>query len=303
MSLDADLKLDRQRLKRRLGLWRIAAVAAVLAAVLIAIGRETPIFTTDHIARYSVSGLIVEDLERTETLEQAAENPGIKGVIVRIDSPGGTVVGGETFYRSLRDLGESKPVAVVMGELATSAGYMAALGADRIFAREGSLTGSIGVIFQTTDVTEMLANLGIKTEALKSGPLKAVPSPLEPLTPEAREATMGVIDDIYEMFLGMVVERRHLQPDKARALADGRVFTGGQALEAGLIDEIGDEDEAVNWMAATFGIDAELPIEDVGEPEAPSIWRELLARITGKTVIPERLTLDGLVSLWHPELR
>ena len=302
MSLDADLRFDRARLKRRLGMWRVATVVAVLAAVLLAIDRETPIFSTDHIARYSVRGIITEDIDRTETLEAAAKDPGVKAVIVRIDSPGGTVVGGEDLYDSLRTLSESKPVAVVMGELATSAGYMAALGADRIFAREGSITGSIGVILQTTDVTGLLEKLGISTEALKSGPLKAVPSPLEPLTPEGRKATMSVIEDVFEMFVGMVVERRHMNREQVLKLADGRIFTGGQAIEAGLIDEIGSEAEAVNWMAAAFGIDAELPIEDLDEPEEISLWRELTGALSGKTLIPERLTLDGLVSLWHPDL-
>lgn len=303
MSLDADLKVDRQRLKRRLGLWRIVAVIAVAGAVLLAIDQATPIFTKDHIARYSVNGIIIENLERTEALETAAKDPGVKGVIVRIDSPGGTVVGGEDLYKSLRILSESKPVAIVMGELATSAGYMAALGGDRIFAREGSLTGSIGVIFQTTDVTGLLEKLGISTEALKSGPLKAVPSPLEPLTPEAREATLSVINDVYRMFVRLVVERRRMGQEEALRLADGRVFTGGQAVEAGLVDEIGSEREAVNWMAATFGIDADLPIVDLDSPDEISLWRELVGELTGKTLIPERLTLDGLVSLWHPDLR
>jgi len=303
MSLDADKQLERQRLKRRLGMWRIAAVIAAAAAVLAVIDRETPVFEKAHIARYSVRGIILEDLDRTDLLKEAADDPAVKAVIIRIDSPGGTVVGGEDLYKSLRDLAEAKPVAVVMGELATSAGYMGALGGDRIFARAGSVTGSIGVILQTTDVTGLLEKLGISTEALKSGPLKAVPSPLEPLTPEARAATMSVIDDVFQMFLGLVVERRHLDRAQALKLADGRVFTGRQAVEAGLIDEIGGETEAVNWMAAAFGIDTGLPIEDLDNPEEPSLWRTLTGSLSGKTLIPERLTLDGLVSLWHPELR
>lgn len=303
MSLDADKQVDRQRLKRRLGWWRVAAVIAVVAAVLLAIDRETPIFERPHIARYSVNGIVLEDFDRSEILKEAAEDPTVKAVIVRIDSPGGTVVGGEDLYKSLRDLAKVKPVAVVMGELATSAAYMGSLGADRIFAREGSITGSIGVILQTTDVTGLLNKIGVSTEALKSGPLKAVPSPLEPLTPEARKATMNVIDDVYQMFLGLVIERRHLAQADALKLADGRVFTGRQAVENGLIDEIGGETEAVNWLAATFGIDTDLPIRDLDSPQEASLWRELVGELTGKTLIPERLTLDGLVSLWHPQLR
>jgi len=141
------------------------------------------------------------------------------------------------------------------------------------------------------------------TEALKSAPLKAVPSPLEPLSPEAREATMDVIRDVFDMFKGLVAERRALNPDEVAKLSDGRVFTGRQAIKERLIDEIGGEPEAVLWLGTAFGIDTNLPIEDLEGGKEALLWRDIVGGLAGKALFSERLTLDGLVSLWHPDLR
>lgn len=303
MSLDADIRVDRRRLKRRLTFWRLAAVIAALAAILITLNRNQPIFESAHIARLSVDGIILDDPDRNELLDKVKDDATIKAVIVRIDSPGGTVVGGENLYRHLRAIAAVKPVAVTMGEMATSAAYMTAIAGDRIFARQGSITGSIGVILQTTDVTGLLAKLGITTEALKSAPLKAVPSPLEPLTPEAKEATMAVIRDVFDMFKGLVAERRALTAEEVDKLADGRVYTGRQALKNGLIDEIGGEMEAVQWLGRAYGIDTRLPVRDLKPGEEIRLWRDIVGSLAGKALFSERLTLDGLLSLWHPDLR
>jgi protease-4 len=303
VSLDADARVDRRRLKRRLTLWRVFAVVLAIAAVLLVIDRERPVFEPRHIARLAVSGIITEDPDREEALKDAAADPAVAALIVRIDSPGGTVVGGESLYRELRAVSARKPVAVVMGEMATSAAYMTALAGDRIFAREGSITGSIGVILQTANVNGLLDKLGITTEALKSAPLKAVPSPVEPLTPEAREATMAVIHDVFDMFKGMVQERRAMTPDQVASLSDGRVFTGRQAVKNGLIDEIGGEPEAINWLGTAFGVNTALPVRDLDTGEERRLLRDVLGGWAGKALFSERLTLDGLVSLWHPDLR
>lgn len=303
MSLDADVRVDRRRLKRRLTFWRLVAVIAVVVAALFALNRNRPVFESAHIARLSVDGIILDDPDRNELLQQVKDDPAIKAVILRIDSPGGTVVGGENLYRHLRAIAAVKPVVVTMGELATSAAYMTAIAGDRIFAREGSITGSIGVILQTTDVTGLLGKLGITTEALKSAPLKAVPSPLEPLTPEAREATMEVIRDVFDMFKGLVAERRAMTAEQVDKLADGRVYTGRQALKNGLIDAIGGESEAVQWLGTAYGINTKLPVRDLATDEESRLWRDIVGSLAGKTLFSERLTLDGLISLWHPDLR
>ena len=263
MSLDADLRVDRRRLKRRLNFWRLAAILAIVAAVLVALNRQQSVLKSERIDRISVDGIITDDQDRLAALRQAAADSSVKALVVRINSPGGTVVGGESLYHTLREVGAAKPVVVVMGDMAASAGYMVALGGDRIFARDGSITGSIGVIMQTADVTGLLQKLGVTAEALKSAPLKATPSPLEPLTPEAREAAMEVIRDVFDIFKGLVRDRRALSEDEVNKLADGRVFSGRQAVKNGLVDEIGGETEAMRWLETARGINPKLPVQDI----------------------------------------
>jgi protease-4 len=223
-------------------------------------------------------------------------------VIIRIDSPGGTVVGGEDLYRSLRVVGEHKPVVAVMGTVATSAAYMTAVASDRIFAREGTITGSIGVLFQTADITGMLGKLGIKPESLKSGPLKAVPSPTEPLTEEGRAATQALVFDLFEFFVDLVSERRPLDRAEVLQLADGRVYTGRQAIANGLVDAIGGETAARDWLAAARDIPRDTPVVTVKPKAEQSSLSEALSSLTGKSLFSNALTLDGLLSVWHPEL-
>ncbi len=306
MSLDADALIDRKRLKRRLGLWRALAILALVAVVVVAVGRVgvDGFWQKPHVARLIVSGIITDNRLRDEALARVAKDSNVAALIVLINSPGGTVVGGETLYRSLqRVTAEKKPVVAVMGTLATSGGYMAALAADYILAREGTITGSIGVVLQTTDLTGLLSKLGISAEAIKSGPLKAVPSPFEPLSDEVREATMAVVTDMYNMFIDMVVERRKLPREKVLKLADGRVYTGRQAAANGLIDGTGGEEEARQWLEEERDIPKSLPVRDVRIKRGTVGWLKLVGRLTGITLFSERLTLDGLVSLWHPESR
>ncbi|MBL4691605.1 MAG: S49 family peptidase [Rhodospirillales bacterium] len=190
----------------------------------------------------------------------------------------------------------------VMGTTATSAGYMTALASDWIFARSSSLTGSIGVIMQTADITKLLDKIGIKPISVKSAPLKAQPNPLEEFSPAARKATEAVVDDFYDMFLNVVTERRKLPRDKVKALADGRVYSGRQALANGLIDAIGAEAEARKWLADTHEIADSLPVRDVQIGDDDDSWSQWLDSRIGKVLFSERLSLDGVISLWHPNL-
>jgi protease-4 len=306
MPLDPDLLVDRRRLRHQITTWRTLAVIALVGVIAAGVGRAH-LFGERHIDRLSVRGIITDDPDRTRAIIAAGQDSDVRAVIVRIDSPGGTVVGGETLFRELRELGKKKPVVAVMGELAASGGYMTALAADQIFAREGTITGSIGVIMQTMDVTGLLEKIGVKAESLKSGPYKAVPSPLEPLTDKGREVTRQLVDDMYAMFVDMVAERRHLERGRALELADGRVYTGRQAKTLGLVDAIGGEDEARTWLADSKGVSRKLPVRELRirrEDDGWSEWMgETLARMTGKTYLSERLKLDGLVAVWHPDLR
>jgi protease IV len=300
MSIDADWLVDRRRLKRRLMWWRVVAVIGVVVAVVAAFGRFGGFVERAHVARIDIDGLVADDTERDEALSDIAENRAAKALIVRINSPGGTVVGGEALYRRLRQVGEKKPVVAVMGELATSAAYMTAMGSDYIFAHDGTLTGSIGVILQTADLTGLLEKLGIKPETVKSSPLKAQPNPLEPFTAEAREATRKVIGSVYEMFVSMVEERRNLSRERVKAVADGSVFTGRQAKANGLVDALGGEREARAWLEQTHGIPQSLPARDVELRGPAEEIQDLVGGLVGKALFSERLTLDGVVSVWHP---
>lgn len=306
MALDLDAFYDRRRLKRRLFLWRtLAIVAAVVAAVVVLAaasgwkgGGLGP-----HVARLEVKGVITDDQDRLKQLEKLADDSSVKALLVVIDSPGGTVVGGEDLYHAVRAVAAKKPVVTVMSTMAASAGYMVAIGADRIIAREGTLTGSIGVLLQSAEVTGLLQKLGISAEAIKSAPLKAAPSPLEPLTPEARQATQAVVDDIYRMFLRLVQERRGLDDARLREVGDGRVFTGRQAVTLGLVDSLGGEAEARAWLASERNVSAILPVRAVKKDGEMSWLGEMTRAAAGKMLMLETLTLDGLVAVWQPGLR
>ncbi len=306
MAIDADILTDRRRLKRRLLLWRTLAIVAVMALAAAAFGRFAGIGGfggTDYIARLSVTGVIVDDERRHRLLARIADDRNAKALIVRIDSPGGTVVGGEALHASIRAVAEKKPVVALMGQVATSAGYMVAIAADRIFAYKGTITGSIGVILQTTELTGLLDKLGIATEAIKSGPLKAAPSPFEPMTPEVRRVTQALVTDIHRIFVSLVAERRALGLEDLRPLVDGRVFTGAAAVRNRLIDAIGGEAEAKAWLNQERDIDLGLRVRDVKPARKIDRWFDFFDALDRKTMFSERLTLDGLVSVWHPALR
>ena len=307
MSLNADFLFDRRRLKRRLSFWRGLAIGAlvvlVVTGVQLTLGELSSFGARPHVARLNVTGLITEDRRLLDAIDDAVGSDAVEAILVNVDSPGGTVVGGESLYLALRKAAAEKPVVAVMGTTAASAGYMVAIAADTVFARAGTITGSIGVLFQTAEVTELLGKLGIESTTIKSSPLKAVPSPFEELTPEGRAATQSVVDSTYAMFVDMVRERRSLEPEQVAQVADGRIFTGRQALERKLVDAIGGEEDARAWLEAERKVSSELPVFDIGVEEKESWIFGSATALIRKTLLPERLRLDGLLALWHPSLR
>ncbi len=261
MNLEADLLLDRRRLKRRLTLWRVLAVLASLAAIWVALPEgATGALEGDYVARIDIRGTIREDRRMLETIDRAATDSHLRAVIVAIDSPGGTVAGGEAIHAALTRLAAAKPVVATMGGTAASAGYMVALPAARIFAREGTLTGSIGVILQSFEASELLTRLGVRPETIASGPLKDQPSPFRPLTEEGRASLTEVVQDMQSNFVRMVAAGRNMSEEAVRAIADGRVMAGARAREAGLVDAMGGEREARAWLAEAREVPASLPI-------------------------------------------
>ncbi|MGZ5917064.1 MAG: signal peptide peptidase SppA [Methyloceanibacter sp.] len=317
MVLDAATVIDRRRLRRRLTLWRIAAVVLGLTAIgVLAFDNQPeagPAGFLPHIARLSVSGIITDNRQMQELIDKLAKADQVKAVIVDINSPGGTTTGGEAMYDAVRRLAEKKPVVAVCGTLATSAAYIVALATDRIFVYGNTITGSVGVIFQWADVTELLQTLGIKVEEVKSGPLKAVPSPFEPTDEKARALSEEMVQEAKVWFVGLVVERRAIEPESVPGLTDGRIYSGRQAVALKLVDAIGGEKAAVAWLQSERKVAKGLRIVD-WKPQAESsgifAWlfgsmAGLFGVSAGKIAslfgqVSASLKLDGLVSLWHP---
>src|SRR5580704_3710911 len=266
MSLDADLIVDRRRMRRKLTFWRVLAVlfiAVVIVGAATFLGRRSGFAGAgNYIARVTIQGLIRDDAERVQQLERLGQSSSARAVIVHVDSPGGTTAGSEQLYDSLMRLKEKEPMVIVVDGLAASGGYITAIAGDHIVAKQTSLVGSIGVLFQYPNVTDLLDKLGVKVESIKSSPLKAAPNGFEPTSPEARAAIESVIKDSYAWFKGLVQARRHLNDGELQTVADGRVFTGHQAVGLKLVDELGDEQAGISWLAKEKNVDAKLPVRD-----------------------------------------
>jgi protease-4 len=302
MTLDVDALMDRRRLKRQVVIWRVLAIVLAVAAIVAIVGRIA-LESSDYVARITISGVIAENRARDTLLQKVAEDSHVKAVIIDIDSPGGTVVGAEQIYARLRAIAAKKPVVATMGTLATSAGYYVAAGTDRIFAHDGSITASIGVIFQATDLTALLDKIGVKIDLIKSGAVKASPNPFEKTSPEARAVIDALVKDTFDQFLSLVRDRRHLTTAEVQTISDGRVLTGRQAKALHLVDELGGADTALSWLQRAKGIAKDLKIRDL-EPERTRGWAALLGQTLGlRQDLAGGLALDGLISLWHPAFR
>jgi protease IV len=261
LAATADMIIERRRVRRRLAFWRIVAIVAVVVALvsLLPLGDGVP---GNHVARVTLDGIILDDAERERAILDIAEDDDALAMILRVNSPGGTVVASEVLYDAVRAVAEQKPVVVVMDEIAASGGYVAALAGERILARGNTLTGSIGVVMEAPNIAGLLDKLGIDVTRVKSGPLKAEPSLIAPLDPQALRAQEELIEDTFAWFRGLVSERRGLEGAALARVTDGRVFTGRQALELGLIDGVGDEKMGLDWLAGTHGIDRDVEVVD-----------------------------------------
>ncbi|WP_159011196.1 signal peptide peptidase SppA [Bradyrhizobium sp. S69] len=318
MSLDSDVIVDRRRIRRKLTFWRVAAALIAIAAIagvgiMVTPGTRGSLAASGSIARVNIEGLIRSDQDRVEALERLADS-NAPAVIVHINSPGGTTAGSEQLYDALTRLKAKKPLVVVVEGLAASGGYITAIAADHIIAQQTSLVGSIGVLFQFPNFTDLLKTVGVKVEEVKSSPLKAAPNGFEPTSPEARAALDALVKDSYAWFRGLVKERRGMDDQLLDKVADGRVFTGHQAVDLKLIDQLGDERTAVAWLVAQKGVKADLPVRDYklaprfGDltflRAAASITLDALgfggvARQLEQAGV-DRLGLDGMLALWQP---
>ncbi|MER2509617.1 signal peptide peptidase SppA [Amaricoccus sp.] len=261
--LERDFYEERRRKWRRSAFWRGFFVASALGLLVAAIAWRDEIGrATDQVARFEISGVIIDDPGRDALLADIADSDNVKALLLRINSPGGSTAGSEALFASLRAVAAKKPVVAVLGEVAASGGYIAAIGADHIVARGNSATGSIGVILEYPDFTDLMARLGIGIETVRSSELKAEPSPFRPTNPAARALDQAMIDESYGWFRGLVGERRGLEGARLDAVATGAVFTGRVALDRGLIDEIGGEPEAIAWLESRDATLTDLPTAD-----------------------------------------
>lgn len=319
MTLETETVLDRRRLRRSVMLWRggtIAALALAAVAYLAPGDMMKTGFGQHQIARVTFEGTIAESRSQLKMLKEIEESKTVDGVIVYVNSPGGTTSGGEAIYEAIRKIGTKKPVVAQFGTLAASAGYIIGLSADHIVSRGNTITGSIGVIAQWPEVSQLLDKVGVRVNEVKSGPLKAAPSMFEPMNDASRSVMEKMIGDGFQWFLGIVEERRGIKPADIDGLVKGRVFTGREALAVKLVDEIGGEAEAIKWLEEKRGLSKDLKVID-WKPKKASDWSlsasageaagSFAAELAGGIIksltsspLSSSVALDGLLSVWQP---
>lgn len=257
--------------KRHPWLYRLLIVLVLLLLLGLVLGSDDESFGDDSIALVSVSGPILDIGPTLEWLHKISHSSRVKGILLRIDSPGGGAAASQELYSALKELEASRPVAVSMGSTAASGGVMVAMAGTRIFANASTVTGSIGVRMDIPQLGALMEKIGIGQETLTTAPYKDAGSPLKPLTPEQRAYFKEVLDDMHAQFVDIVAFGRDMPREKAAALADGRIFTGREALRLGLVDELGGQDAALRWLSAACGVPANRPL--LKKPEE-SFWLE-----------------------------
>ncbi len=304
MSASADYLLDRRRLSRQVTRWRAIAIGVAALAVL-ALGYRFGPFSavSDHVAKLNISGVITGD-DATINALQAIGKSKARAVILDIDSPGGTTEGSERLYEEIRRIAANKPVVAVVGAVGASGAYITAIATDRIFVRQTTIIGSIGVLAQYPNVSALLDKLGVKYETIKSSPLKAVPNGMEPTSDAARAAIAAIIEDSFAWFKDLVRERRGMNDEELAKVDDGRVFTGRQSLPLKLADALGGDREAMDWLTASKGVPKGLPVRDYspGAGIAGFTLRSLAAGAVGAlsgAAWGENRSVDGLMSIWQ----
>lgn len=276
------MKLERSR--RR---WRVVAAIAVLLlflsfiAFVSAVKVATPM-QNPHVAQVTIGGMITDDLYQQQVLEELGENAHTKAVIVYVDSAGGTMVGGINLFNTLRTIAEEKPVVTVMGTVAASAGYMVAAAGDYVIANPGSITGSIGVLMPLVDATELAQKVGIKSDEVTSGVLKAATSPLSKRGPNAKAYLQKTVEEMQKVFMDMVLSRRTLNQRSITEISDGRIITGLRAKDLGLVDALGSRKNALKWLEKEHDL-PQIPLVDVTTEKPESFFKQLLSQ-TWQTV-------------------
>lgn len=263
--------MRREALRNVLAAFGAVFVAVIVLSILIGLFSDGPV-SGDKVAVVDIRGIIADPYDINEELREYGDRDDVKAVVLRIETPGGAVGPSQEIHREIQKLKEKKTVVASMGAVAASGGYYAAVAADKIMANPGTITGSIGVIVEFMNAKELLEKIGLKGYVVKSGKYKDVGSPLREMEKEERELLQSLIDDVNGQFVKAVAEGRGLKVEEVRKIADGRVFTGAQAKELKLIDELGGLSDAISLGATMAGIEGE---PDVIYPERQkmSLWR------------------------------
>lgn len=294
--------IEHIHLKKRVNRWRLMFFSLIVGIIIFLPFKQKDLNNFgNYIAKIKVEGEISENQDRIAKIEQLALNPNVKAVILHINSPGGTFVGGEALYNSLSYLASKKSLVATMGTMAASVGYMIALPAERVFAYKGTITGSIGVFLQTPDLSELMKKLGVSFVTVKSGKFKTTLSPFETITDEARRTVESAINDSYITFIDFVVEKRKLDKDRLLEIADGRVYTGNQALDLNLIDEIGNERSAIAWLQENKNLAKGISVRDINLIEERAFLEKfkINSRFIEFFLGKLQISLAGLISIWQ----
>jgi protease-4 len=288
-----------------IGLGVIVVLLVIFFSVLYLIGRSAGTSGRfafgDKIAIVEIHGIIAQSSGIIGEIHEYLEDDGVKAIILRIDSPGGGVGPSQEIHREILKAKEKKKIVTSMGSVAASGGYYIACASDLIVANPGTITGSIGVIMEFTNIEELFKKIGIKGVVVKSGELKDIGSPFREMTPEEKRIIQEVIDNVHQQFIKAVAEGRKLDRSKVTQIADGRIMTGEQAKQLGLVDQIGNLDDAIDATAKLVGIEGK---PDIVYPKKKfSIW-ELLIRETVSAVLrtlqEKGFELNYRLGLWSP---
>jgi protease-4 len=317
MASETETVLDRRRLRRRVTWWRAAAlVAGVLALGAILSSSDEVGLGGRHIARVNVEGLITEDRDQLKLLHKLGETKQVAGVLLFVNSPGGTTAGGEALFAAIRELAKSKPVVAQFGTIATSAAYIAGLASDHVVAHGNTITGSVGVVFQWAEFSQLLDKVGVHVNEIRSGILKANPSMFQPLDAAGRAVAEAMVADSQRWFIDLVATRRGIDPKAVDGLEQGRIFSGREALQNRLVDAIGGEAEAVAWLVEQRNVPKGLTVVDwkpkksgelgllhfATDALAALLWdrsERAVAELLRTDPALARLRLDGLLSIWQ----
>ena len=281
MSLDWQILEENKKKWYRKGIWRgilISIILVITISLFLNFNNLSSNFS--HIARISINGVIFDNSETIEIIDNLAKNDNVKSVIVRINSPGGSVVGSESLYVAINSLSQKKPVISLMGEIATSGGYIVALASNYILARKNTLTGSIGVIVENQNFSELSEKIGVSIDTTKSGKIKGGQNPLSPSDPFVKINNQKLVNYSFDWFISIIKKNRDINQSVIELVSDGRTLTGGMAMDLGLIDGIGSEKEALKYLEKKYPDFKGLPIIDIETPSQKSFLNAIINRIS-----------------------